>query len=185
MSPMKNPKFRVAASRTKKPKTTFSRFTPTPPSGPLKRVQGDGDRGRDAEVQAWVGNGHRVPVADRLLPLTDQHDGAGAVVDEIEVEDEGHPDVADVRDEVPDPAEDRDDRTALPPDGVDARRRQVPGRAEQARAEVLLEPAQRPTGLVEDVVLGVDVESLPGPEGEHRAALRLVGVEDHLLLELH
>src|SRR5829696_2246561 len=29
MSPMKNPKFSVAASTTKKPKTTFSRFTRT------------------------------------------------------------------------------------------------------------------------------------------------------------
>src|SRR3954465_7096943 len=31
MSPMKNPKFSVAASSTKKPKTTFSRFMPLTP----------------------------------------------------------------------------------------------------------------------------------------------------------
>src|SRR3712207_7433182 len=30
MSPMKNPKFKVAASSTKKPKTTFSRFIAAP-----------------------------------------------------------------------------------------------------------------------------------------------------------
>src|SRR3954454_20299552 len=34
MSPMKNPKFSVAASTTKKPKTTFSRFINTPRGGP-------------------------------------------------------------------------------------------------------------------------------------------------------
>jgi hypothetical protein len=36
MSPRKKPKFRVAASSTKKPKTTFSRFirTPDPPAAP-------------------------------------------------------------------------------------------------------------------------------------------------------
>jgi hypothetical protein len=32
---MKNPKFKVAASNTKKPKTTFSRFTATPQLGML------------------------------------------------------------------------------------------------------------------------------------------------------
>src|SRR5215207_2395804 len=121
MSPMKKPKFSVAASRTKKPKTTFSRFTAPSRSATLQRVQGDGHAGRDAEVQAWVGNGHRVPVADGLLPLADQHDRPRAGVDEVEVEDEGHPDLAEPRDEVPDPAEDREEGTALLPDGVDPR----------------------------------------------------------------
>src|SRR5688572_7416072 len=43
--------------------------------------------------------------------------------------------------------------TALPADGVDPGRRQLPGRAQQARPELLLEPAQRVAALVEDVVL--------------------------------
>src|SRR4051794_384509 len=44
MSPMKNPKFSVAASTTKNPKTTFSRFTPS--SWPLAAPSTDLD-GRD------------------------------------------------------------------------------------------------------------------------------------------
>src|SRR4051812_17853766 len=49
MSPMKNPKLSVAASTTKKPKTTFSRFINTPRGGPRHLTADQGTPGSSAQ----------------------------------------------------------------------------------------------------------------------------------------
>ena len=59
------------------------------------------------------------------------------------------------------------------------------GRAQQARPEVLAEEPDLGPRLVGDVVARVEVDPLPGGEGEDGPRPRLVLVEGHLLLERH
>src|SRR3954465_7325067 len=70
-------------------------------SATLQRVQGDGHAGGDAEVQPRIGHGDGVAVTDGDLLLAGHHQGAGGDVDEVEVEEERDPHLADVGDKVP------------------------------------------------------------------------------------
>src|SRR5918997_1563313 len=70
-------------------------------SARLDGVERHGHRRGHPEVDARVGDVDDVAVPDRLAPLAGQHRLPGGGVDEVEVEDERHPDVAEERDEVP------------------------------------------------------------------------------------
>src|SRR3712207_5436986 len=84
MSPRKNPKFSVAASTTKKPKTTFSRFTgpsrlPVAPRHSGPGPPGDVDDLAGDEPRALADQeGHRVRDVLRL-PGAGDRDGGGAL----------------------------------------------------------------------------------------------------------
>ena len=109
-----------------------------------------------------------------------------SVANEVEVVRDRQPvgEVADVRDEVDEPPEQRHDQALLLRLHRSGRRRDLVGGADQARPEHLLDLADlRPVGA-RDVVRGARVEPLAGLDPQQLDRLRLVREEPDVLLEL-
>src|SRR5690554_6723324 len=82
-------------------------------------------------------------------------------------------------------ADDRHSLVALLTTSLQPRRTHIERRPQQARPEVLLEPAERLPRSIRHVIDGRQVQRLPRLEREHRLGARLIRVESDVLLERH
>ena len=151
----------------------------------LEGVEGDGHRRCHLEIESGVGDCNRVSIPDRLLTFAGHDRLTGRDVNEVEVEHEWNPDVANHGEEIPDPAEDGYPGPAFLSASCDSGIGHLPGRADQTLGELLLEVADDVATGIEHVVFGVDVKSLAGFEREQSRRFGRVGVEDHFFLERH
>jgi hypothetical protein len=103
------------------------------------------------------------------------------------VEDPRHGHAVEERDELPDPAQDRDGDAALG-DGDDGQPLllDLPRRPDQAGGALLAQPAEQlPGGRVGDRHRRADVDAAVGLDREHRPRAALVAEQRELLLERH